>query len=63
MVEWHQSSKLKNDGKATSSFLSCDSEDSMATFQMLLVITEKAMAPYSSTLAWRIPWTEEPGRL
>ena len=24
---------------------------------------EKAMAPYSSTLAWRIPWTEEPGRL
>ena len=25
--------------------------------------TEKAMAPYSSTLAWRIPWTEEPGGL
>ena len=25
--------------------------------------TEKAMAPYSSTLAWKIPWTEEPGRL
>ena len=24
---------------------------------------EKAMAPYSSTLAWEIPWTEEPGRL
>ena len=24
---------------------------------------EKAMAAYSSTLAWRIPWTEEPGRL
>ena len=22
-----------------------------------------AMAPYSSTLAWKIPWTEEPGRL
>jgi len=21
------------------------------------------MAPQSSTLAWRIPWTEEPGRL
>ena len=21
------------------------------------------MAPHSSTLAWRIPWTEEPGRL
>ena len=24
---------------------------------------EKAMAPHSSALAWRIPWTEEPGRL
>ena len=24
---------------------------------------EKAMAPYSSTLAWEIPWMEEPGRL
>ena len=24
---------------------------------------EKAMAPNSSTLAWKIPWTEEPGRL
>ena len=25
--------------------------------------TEKAMAPYSSTLAWKIPWMEEPRRL
>ena len=24
---------------------------------------EKAMAPHSSTLAWKIPWTEEPGRV
>ena len=24
---------------------------------------EKAMAPHSSILAWKIPWTEEPGRL
>ena len=24
---------------------------------------EKAMAPHSSTLAWKIPWKEEPGRL
>ena len=22
---------------------------------------EKAVAPHSSTLAWKIPWTEEPG--
>ena len=26
-------------------------------------LKEKAMAPHSSTLAWKIPWTEEPGRL
>ena len=24
---------------------------------------EKAMAPHSSTAAWKIPWMEEPGRL
>ena len=24
---------------------------------------EKEMATYSSTLAWKIPWTEKPGRL
>ena len=32
---------------------SLDREDSL----------EKEMATYSSTLAWKIPWTEEPGRL
>ena len=26
-------------------------------------LTEKAMAPHSSTLAWKTPWMEEPGRL
>ena len=26
-------------------------------------LLEKAMAPHSSTLAWKIPWMEEPGRL
>ena len=29
----------------------------------LWLYTEKAMAPHSSTLAWKIPWMEEPGRL
>ena len=27
------------------------------------LVLEKAMAPHSSTLAWKIQWTEEPGRL
>jgi len=29
----------------------------------LRVIREKAMATHSSTLAWKIPWVAEPGRL
>ena len=29
----------------------------------LVLRLEKAMAPHSSTLAWKIPWTEEPGGL
>ena len=32
-------------------------------FFFQLQYLEKAMAPHSSTLAWKIPWTEEPGRL
>ena len=37
-------------------------------FKHILVLTEKkktekAMAPHSSTLAWKIPWMEEPGGL
>ena len=30
---------------------------------LLRELSEKAMAPHSSTLAWKIPWMEEPGRL
>ena len=29
----------------------------------IFISVEKAMAPHSSTLAWEIPWMEEPGRL
>ena len=29
----------------------------------LYLIAEKAKAPHTSTLAWKIPWTEQPGRL
>ena len=31
--------------------------------RLLVTISEKAMAPHSSTPAWKISWTEEPGRL
>ena len=33
------------------------------TFTFHFPALEKEMAPHSSTLAWKIPWTEEPGRL
>ena len=32
-------------------------------YSMVVLCTEKAMAPHTSILAWRIPWIEEPGRL
>ena len=31
--------------------------------KILAFLLEKAMATYSSTLAWKTPWTEGPGRL
>ena len=33
------------------------------TFTFHFHALEKEMAPHSSTLAWEIPWAEEPGRL
>ena len=33
------------------------------TFTFHFHSLEKAMAPHSSTLAWKIPWAEEPGGL
>ena len=32
-------------------------------WEWVWILMEKAMAPHSSTFAWKIPWTEEPGRL
>ena len=32
-------------------------------FNLIMFSVEKAMAPHSSTLAWKIPWMEEPGGL
>ena len=32
-------------------------------FNLTASLMEKAMATHSSTLAWRIPWMEEPGGL
>ena len=34
-----------------------------ASVWVLIGKLEKAMAPHSSTLAWKIPWAEDPGGL
>ena len=33
------------------------------SYAIVCLLAEKAMAPHSSTLAWKIPWMKEPGRL
>ena len=35
----------------------------LSIWYSLGLFPEKAMEPHSSTLAWKIPWTEEPSRL
>ena len=34
-----------------------------STYVFIIPLSEKAMAPHSGTLAWKIPWMEEPGEL
>ena len=36
---------------------------SSSIWWVLASVMEKVMAPHSSPLAWKIPWTEEPGGL
>ena len=38
-------------------------QSSKLNWCITMQLQEKAMATHSSTLAWKIPWTEEPGRL
>ena len=47
-------------------FLFCTESDTTEVTQQQqqqCIYVEKAVAPHSSTIAWKIPWTEEPGRL
>ena len=53
-------------GKTCVQLLLMEREQKWCLFLLGLLfhsLLEKAMAPHSSTLAWKIPWTEEPGRL
>ena len=35
----------------------------VSNYTVVVQTLEKAMAPHASTLAWKIPWMEEPGGL
>ena len=47
----------------TKSLFYKDSVLKVVQWHLLDTSSEKAMAPHSSALAWKIPWTEEPGGL
>ena len=66
--------RTKGEGQTTASWVSLRNLPENATQWLLFIsfwpemvsyapLLAKAMAPHSSTLAWKIPWTEEPGRL
>ena len=38
-------------------------QDTLVQFLGREDLLEKEMAIHSSTIAWKVPWTEEPGRL
>ena len=68
---------LNNSGKSGHPYLAPDLWGNAFNFSPLRIMfaiglsymaftmlrSEKAMASHSNTLAWRIPWTEEPGGL
>ena len=54
--------RVKRLGKIIVAFQECKLAGNKIC-EYLLTHAEKAMAPHSRTLAWRIPWTEEPGGL
>ena len=55
--------ELRDDVEAKQRYVLIGCSLSYLIWENLVDDSEKAMAPYSSTLAWKIPWTEELGRL
>ena len=54
----HESEQTPEDSGGQRSLVCCSQ-----LYIARIINAEKALAPHSSTLAWKIPWTEEPGRL
>ena len=53
---------LGSPGDSDSKESPCNAGDSVQSLDQEDPL-QKGMAAHSSTLAWRIPWTEDPGRL
>ena len=54
---------IKIAGRNINNLRYADDTTLMVESEELKSLLEKAMAPYSSTPAWKIPWMEEPGGL
>ena len=50
-------------GRQRMRWLECITDAMGINLSKLLKTGEKAMATHPSTVAWKIPWTEEPGGL
>ena len=50
-------------GRAIYAYHTITGKFKMHVFMQLGLLLEKEMAIHSNTLAWKLPWTEEPARL
>ena len=58
------SQQAQSTGLTTQPDVSCHSElQTIFKLKQMKILPPKAVAPHSSTLAWKIPWMEEPGGL
>ena len=68
ILAWEIPQREEPDGLQSLRLKESDTTEQLNTtyiriYKQYAYILEKAMATHSSTLAWKIPWTEEPGRL
>ena len=59
----HQEKKRNTRNRTFISKVKTQKSSSCVCLELFHISWEKAMAPHSSTFAWKIPWTEKPGRL
>ena len=64
-AQWESVDAEQSDQKIIPGVLEGDGVDNKIkeNYTDLVSTSEKAMAPHSNTVAWKIPWTQEPGGL